>query len=158
MARLEPQTDAMELELEFGYQGCAEGGLCYMPQTRVMTVELPVATSVDPLDKEAMIAILTAPKNALVKQYKKLFSLEGVELTIREDALRAVAQKAMERKTGARGLSSILEHALLETMYDLPAMTGVKEVVVDTNVITEGAQPLYIYEDEHQLSSGSAKQ
>ncbi len=118
---------------------------------------LPIVATLEELDEEALVRILKEPKNALVKQYRKLFSLEGVDLTIREDALRAVAKKAMERKTGARGLRSILEHALLETMYELPAMTGVREVVVDVNAVTEGAQPLFIYEDEKAVSAGAAK-
>ena len=117
---------------------------------------LPIVATLEELDEEALIRILKEPKNALVKQYKKLFSLEGVDLTIREEALRAVAKKAMERKTGARGLRSILEHALLETMYELPAMTGVREVVVDVNAINDGAQPLFIYEDEQAVSAGAA--
>ncbi len=119
---------------------------------------LPIVATLEELDEEALIRILKEPKNALVKQYRKLFSLEGVDLTIREEALRAVAKKAMERKTGARGLRSILEHALLETMYELPAMTGVREVVVDVNAINDGAQPLFIYEDEKVVSASVATQ
>ena len=118
---------------------------------------LPIVATLEELDEDALVRILKEPKNALVKQYRKLFSLEGVELTIREDALRAVAKKAMERKTGARGLRSILEHALLETMYELPAMTGVREVVVDVNAVSEGAQPLFIYEDEQAVTATAAK-
>jgi len=118
---------------------------------------LPIVATLEELDEDALVRILKEPKNALVKQYNKLFSLEGVNLTIREDALRAVAKKAMERKTGARGLRSILEHALLETMYELPAMTGVREVVVDVNAVNEGAQPLYIYEDEQPVTATAAK-
>jgi ATP-dependent Clp protease ATP-binding subunit ClpX len=118
---------------------------------------LPIVATLEELDEEALVRILKEPKNALVKQYSKLFSLEGVELTIREDALRAVAAKAMDRKTGARGLRSILEHALLNTMYELPSMTGVREVVVDTNVITENAQPLFIYEDDVQVPASATK-
>jgi ATP-dependent Clp protease ATP-binding subunit ClpX len=118
---------------------------------------LPIVATLEELDEDALVRILKEPKNALVKQYRKLFSLEGVELTIREDALRAVAKKAMERKTGARGLRSILEHALLETMYELPAMTGVREVVVDVNAVSEGAQPLFIYEDEQAVTATAVK-
>ncbi len=109
---------------------------------------LPVVATLEELDEEALIRILTEPRNALVKQYQKLFKLEGVELEIRDDALQAVATKAMERKTGARGLRSILEHALLDTMYELPSLKGVKRVVVDATVIRDGAQPLYIYEED----------
>jgi len=118
---------------------------------------LPIIATLDELDEEALIRILKEPKNALVKQYAKLFALEGVDLNVREEALRAVAKKAMERKTGARGLRSILENALLDTMYELPAMTGVKEVVVDANVISDAARPLFIYEDEQQRTAGVVK-
>ena len=97
-----------------------------------------------------MITILTEPKNALIKQYSKLFELEGVELEIRDDALTAVARKAMDRKTGARGLRSILEKALLETMFELPSMKNVGKVTVDASVIKEGSQPLYVYQDEQR--------
>jgi ATP-dependent Clp protease ATP-binding subunit ClpX len=118
---------------------------------------LPIVATLEELDEESLIRILKEPKNALVKQYNKLFSLEGVDLTIREGALKAVAAKAMNRKTGARGLRSILEHALLNTMYELPSMTGVREVVVDTNVITDGTQPLFIYEDNVKVPASAAK-
>ncbi|HBE92029.1 MAG TPA: ATP-dependent Clp protease ATP-binding subunit ClpX [Gammaproteobacteria bacterium] len=118
---------------------------------------LPIVATLEELDEESLIRILKEPKNALVKQYTKLFSLEGVDLTIREGALRAVAAKAMNRKTGARGLRSILEHALLNTMYELPSMTGVREVVVDTNVITDSAQPLFIYEDDVKVPATATK-
>ncbi len=109
---------------------------------------LPVVATLEELDEEALVKILIEPKNALLKQYKVLFSLEDAELDIRPEALQAVARKAMERKTGARGLRSILENALLETMYELPSATGVKTVVVDEEVINEGRQPYYIYEND----------
>lgn len=108
---------------------------------------LPIVATLEELDEGALVQILTEPKNALVKQYNKLLKLDGVDLEIREDALKAVAQKAMKRKTGARGLRSILENALLETMYDLPSKEGVKKVIVDASTINEGARPLYIYEE-----------
>jgi len=108
---------------------------------------LPIIATLRELDEDALMTILQQPKNALVKQYQRLFQLDGVELEIREDALRAVAHKAMERKTGARGLRSILENALLETMYELPSKDNVKKVSVDASTITESARPLYIYED-----------
>jgi len=114
---------------------------------------LPVIATLRELDEDALMTILTKPKNALVKQYQRLFQLDGVELEIREDALRAVAQKAMERKTGARGLRSILENALLETMYELPSKENVCKVSVDASTITEGARPLYIYEDAENEKS-----
>jgi len=108
---------------------------------------LPVMAILDELDEAALIQILMEPKNALVKQYQKLLKLEGVDLEIREDALLAVARRAMERKTGARGLRSILERALLEVMFDLPSVENVKKVVVEANVITDGAKPIVIYSD-----------
>ncbi len=107
---------------------------------------LPVIATLEELDEDALVQILTEPKNALTKQYAKMFEMEGCELEIREDALRAVARKAMERKTGARGLRSILEHVLLEPMYDLPSMEGVEKVVIDESVITGEGEPLFIYE------------
>jgi len=109
---------------------------------------LPVIAVLDELDEKALIQILTEPKNALVKQYQRLFKLEGVELEIREDALLAVAKRAMDRKTGARGLRSILERSLLEVMFDLPSLDGVKKVVIEAGVIDEGTKPLLIYADE----------
>jgi ATP-dependent Clp protease ATP-binding subunit ClpX len=108
---------------------------------------LPVIAVLDELDERALIQILTEPKNALAKQYHKLLKLEGVELEIKEDALLAVAKRAMERKTGARGLRSILERALLEVMFDLPSTENVKKVVIESGVITEGSKPLVIYVD-----------
>jgi ATP-dependent Clp protease ATP-binding subunit ClpX len=114
---------------------------------------LPVVATLEELDEEALVTILTEPKNALVKQYQKLLKLEGVDLEVREDALRAVARKAVERKTGARGLRSILETALLETMYELPSMDGVRKAIVDASVITDGSRPLYIYEESDQAQA-----
>ena len=99
-----------------------------------------------------LVTILKEPKNALTKQYQKLFEMENVELEFRDEALKAVASKAMERKTGARGLRSILEHALLNTMYDLPSMKNIKKVVIDESTITENAEPLLIYENADQQS------
>ena len=109
---------------------------------------MPVIAVLDELDETALVQILTEPKNALVKQYQRLMRLEGVELEIRDDALAAVAKRAMERKTGARGLRSILEDALLDTMFDLPSQDNVKKVVMEANVITDSVQPLLIYEDD----------
>jgi ATP-dependent Clp protease ATP-binding subunit ClpX len=112
---------------------------------------LPVIATLEELDVEALVSILTEPKNALTKQYEKLFSMEGVEIDFREDALRAVATRAMERKTGARGLRSILENVLLETMYNIPSMENVKKVVIDESVIKGESDPLLVYESvEHQ--------
>ncbi len=105
---------------------------------------LPVVATLEDLDEAALVRILTEPRNALTKQYQKLFSMEGVELEFREDALGAVARKAIARKTGARGLRSILEHVLLDTMFDLPSLTDVSKVVVDAGTI-EGGQPLLVH-------------
>ena len=108
---------------------------------------LPVLATLEDLDEAALIMILTEPKNALVKQYKRLFEMENVELTFTDDALSAVAGKAIKRKTGARGLRSILEGVLLETMFELPTYEGVEEVVVNAEVIEGKAQPLVIYSE-----------
>jgi len=108
---------------------------------------LPVVATLDELDEDALIKILIEPKNALVKQYKKLFDMEKVNLEIREDALRAVAKKALERKTGARGLRSILEGMLLDVMYDVPSLVGVSKVVVDEQVVRGEVKPLLVYEN-----------
>ncbi|MEJ2177466.1 MAG: ATP-dependent Clp protease ATP-binding subunit ClpX [Gammaproteobacteria bacterium] len=117
---------------------------------------LPVVATLEELDEDALIRILTEPKNALTKQYQKLFKLEGVSLEFREDALRQIAIKATERKAGARGLRSIMENALLETMYELPSIEGVKKVIVDGSVITEGARPLYVYEEDEKSAAASS--
>ncbi|MEM6708193.1 MAG: AAA family ATPase, partial [Pseudomonadota bacterium] len=108
---------------------------------------LPVVATLEELDEDALIQILTEPKNSLTKQYGKLFEMESVEVDFREDALRAVAQKAMERKTGARGLRSILESVLLTTMYDLPSIESVSKVVIDESVIKGESEPMLIYEN-----------
>ncbi len=99
--------------------------------------------------------ILVEPKNALIKQYEKLFSMEGVDLEIRPAALQAVARRAITRKTGARGLRSILEAALLDIMYELPTLEGVEKVVVDENTIDEGAKPLLIYAEQQKVSGSN---
>ena len=115
---------------------------------------LPVVATLTELSEEALIQILQEPKNALTKQYQALFSLEGTELEFREEALKAIAKKAMARKTGARGLRSIVEAALLNTMYDLPSMDNVEKVVVDENVINEQSEPLLIYSKPDAQASG----
>jgi ATP-dependent Clp protease ATP-binding subunit ClpX len=109
---------------------------------------LPVVTTLDELDETALVQILTEPKNALTKQFAKLFKMEGVELEFREDALNAIAKRALARRTGARGLRSIIEHALLDTMYDLPSLKGVSKVVVDDSLIKGEGKPLLIYSDQ----------
>jgi ATP-dependent Clp protease ATP-binding subunit ClpX len=114
---------------------------------------LPVVATLDELDEDALVTILVEPRNALTKQYQKLFEMEGVDLEFRDDALRAVAQRAMQRKTGARGLRTILESVLLDTMYDLPSMTTASKVVVDEGVVTGETKPYVIYESEEVQSS-----
>jgi ATP-dependent Clp protease ATP-binding subunit ClpX len=106
---------------------------------------LPVVATLTDLDEPALVQILTAPKNALVKQYQKLFEMEDVRLSLTEDALSAIATKAIERKTGARGLRSIMETILLETMFDLPGLHGVEEVVINKDVIGNTGKPVYVY-------------
>ncbi|MEA5444567.1 ATP-dependent Clp protease ATP-binding subunit ClpX [Gammaproteobacteria bacterium AB-CW1] len=118
---------------------------------------LPVVATLEELDEEALMKILVEPKNSVVKQYRKLFDMEGVELDFREDALRATARKAMERKTGARGLRTILEGILLDTMYDLPSMENVEKVVVDEAVINGEARPYIIYRSEEKAAAGSGE-
>ncbi|GAA5646692.1 MULTISPECIES: ATP-dependent protease ATP-binding subunit ClpX [Vibrio] len=116
---------------------------------------LPVTTTLTELDEDALIQILREPKNALTKQYAALFDLEEVELEFREDALSAIAKKAMERKTGARGLRSILESVLLETMYELPSSTDVSKVVIDESVINGESEPLLIYTNSDNQAAGA---
>jgi len=108
---------------------------------------LPVIATLEDLDEEALVSILTEPKNALVKQYQRLFEMENVRLNFHEDALKAIARRAIERKTGARGLRSIMEAILLETMFDLPGLEGVEEVVISDDVVNGNARPLYIYSE-----------
>ncbi|MCZ6641744.1 MAG: ATP-dependent Clp protease ATP-binding subunit ClpX [Gammaproteobacteria bacterium] len=108
---------------------------------------LPVVATLEELDTAALVQILTEPKNSLTKQYSKLFEMEGVEVDFREDALQAIANKAMNRKTGARGLRSILEAVLLDTMFDLPSSESVSKVVIDESVINGDSQPMLMYEN-----------
>ncbi|WP_151985582.1 ATP-dependent Clp protease ATP-binding subunit ClpX [Rhizobium sp. EC-SD404] len=116
---------------------------------------LPVIATLEDLDEDALIQILSEPKNALVKQYQRLFEMEDVELTFHEDALRAIAKRAITRKTGARGLRSIMEKILLDTMFELPALDGVREVVISDDVVGGSARPLYIY-SEREEEKGNA--
>ena len=116
---------------------------------------LPVAATLDELDEAALIEILVEPKNALIKQYQKMFRMEGVELEIREAALRAIARKALARKTGARGLRSILEQVLLDVMYDLPSLANLTRVVVDESAITHDGKPLLMYADPPKVAARS---
>ncbi|MER5170438.1 MULTISPECIES: ATP-dependent Clp protease ATP-binding subunit ClpX [Thioclava] len=118
---------------------------------------LPVIATLTDLDEEALVIILTQPKNALVKQYQRLFEIEGVDLTFTEDALSAIAKRAIERKTGARGLRSILEDILLDTMFELPGMDSVNEVVVNEEAVTQtSAKPLLIYADAKKEGSSAS--
>jgi ATP-dependent Clp protease ATP-binding subunit ClpX len=116
---------------------------------------LPIVATLEELDSDALVTILTQPKNSLTKQYEKLFEMERVEVDFRKDALVAIAKKAMERKTGARGLRSILEEVLLQTMYDLPSSESVSKVVVDASVINGESEPMLMYENPDQAKAMS---
>lgn len=118
---------------------------------------LPVIATLEELSIDSLLRILNEPRNSLIKQYKKLFEMEGVELEFRDDAIREIAQKAMERKTGARGLRSILENVLLDTMYELPSLEGVHKVVVDKGVITGDSQPIMVYKETGELDSAASE-
>jgi ATP-dependent Clp protease ATP-binding subunit ClpX len=107
---------------------------------------LPIVATLDELDEAALVRILCEPKNALIKQYQKLFDMENVSLKFTDGAMVAVAKEALKRKTGARGLRSILENAMLEVMYDIPSQDRVREVVINEDVIFKGTQPIIIYE------------
>ncbi|HMY99961.1 MAG TPA: AAA family ATPase, partial [Burkholderiaceae bacterium] len=114
---------------------------------------LPVIATLGELTEDALVQILTEPKNALVKQYQRLFSMDGVDLEIRASALKAIAQKALKRKTGARGLRSIVEQALMDTMFDLPTFDGVAKVVVDEHTIDDNSKPLLVYREQAKASA-----
>jgi len=114
---------------------------------------LPVVATLGELTEDALVQILTEPKNALVKQYQKLFMMDGVELDIRPTALAAIARKALKRKTGARGLRSIMEQALIDTMFELPLLDGVAQVVIDEHIIEENAKPLLVYREQAKASA-----
>jgi len=118
---------------------------------------LPVTATLDDLDETALITILTEPKNALTKQYARLFDIEGVKLTFQDDALREIAKRAIERNTGARGLRSILELILLDTMFDLPGMEGVEEVVVKGENVTNGTAPMLVFSDKKKVKDKEKK-
>ena len=117
---------------------------------------LPVIATLDDLDEKALKEILTTPKNALVKQYQRLFEMEDVRLSFSDGAMDAIAKKAIERKTGARGLRSIMESILLDTMFELPSLEGVEEIVTNREVVEGRAKPLYIYADRHDDLETSA--
>jgi ATP-dependent Clp protease ATP-binding subunit ClpX len=116
---------------------------------------LPVVATLEDLDEDALITILTKPKNALVKQYQRLFDMEETQLTFTDDALSAIAKKAIERKTGARGLRSILEAILLDTMFELPGMDDVTEIVVNEESVDAENKPLMIYGDQKKEEAAS---
>ncbi|GAB5445540.1 ATP-dependent Clp protease ATP-binding subunit ClpX [Gymnodinialimonas sp.] len=117
---------------------------------------LPVIATLEDLDEDALVTILTGPKNALVKQYQRLFELEDVKLTFTDDAMSAIAKRAIARKTGARGLRSIMEDILLDTMFDMPGSEGIEEVVVNEEAVTSDTQPLMIYADRKTEEPASA--
>ena len=117
---------------------------------------VPVLATLEDLDEEALVRILVEPKNALVKQYQRLFEMEDVHLTFAEDALRSIAKRAIERKTGARGLRSIMEGILLDTMFDLPGLESVEEAVISGEVVDGEASPLLIYGDRTEEVETSA--
>lgn len=116
---------------------------------------LPVVATLDELDEAALIQILVEPKNALIKQYKHLFEMEGAELEFREDSLSAIARKSMERKSGARGLRTIVENVLLDTMYELPSSDNISKVVIDEGVINGKSDPILVYEPEVKRAAAS---
>jgi ATP-dependent Clp protease ATP-binding subunit ClpX len=118
---------------------------------------LPVIATLDELDKAALIQILTEPRNALTKQYSRLFEMEGVQIDFRPDALDAVAERALARKTGARGLRSIMESVLLDTMYKIPSEEHVAKVVVDESVIKGESEPLLVYESIEKPAKAAAE-
>ncbi len=114
---------------------------------------LPVIATLAPLNESALTDILTRPKNAVIKQYQKLFSFENVDLKFTDAALKAIAQEALKRKTGARGLRGVIESSMLDVMFDIPGMTNVKEVVIDDKVIREGSQPMMVYYTDEEMKS-----
>jgi len=118
---------------------------------------LPVIATLEELDLDALINILVEPKNSLVRQYGMLFEMEGVELDIRRDALEAIAEKALERKTGARGLRSIIENVLLDTMYSIPSMDNVGKVVIDSSVIRGEVEPMMVYENVEKKKKAASE-
>jgi ATP-dependent Clp protease ATP-binding subunit ClpX len=117
---------------------------------------LPAIATLESLDEDALMSILVEPKNALTKQFAKLFAMEGVELEFRPNALKLIAKRALERKTGARGLRSILEHSLLDIMYDIPNLSNLSKVVVDEGVIKDGNAPILIYQDQAKVADSAS--
>ncbi len=117
---------------------------------------LPVVATLEELDEKALVQILTEPRNALTKQYKRLFEMEGAELEFREESLYAIAKKSMQRKTGARGLRTIVESVLLDTMYELPSANNIRKVIIDEAVIEGDSEPYLVYENEKKLASSDS--
>ena len=117
---------------------------------------LPVIATLTDLDEEALVTILTQPKNALVKQYQRLFEIEDTKLTFTDDALKAIAKRAIERKTGARGLRSIMEDILLDSMFELPGMDDISEIVVNEEAVNNGAKPLIVHAEIKEKKPASA--
>ena len=113
---------------------------------------LPIIATLTDLDEAALISILTEPKNALVKQYSKLFEMEGIRLRFSDDAMKAIAQRAIKRKTGALGLRAIMESILLDLMYDLPSMQNVEEVIINADVVDNGSAPVIVHTDPKRES------
>jgi ATP-dependent Clp protease ATP-binding subunit ClpX len=144
------ERDAGELLLEVEPEDLIKFGL--IPE---LIGRLPVVATLGKLDEDVLVTILIEPKNALVKQYQRLFMMEGVELEIRPAALHAVARKAIKRKTGARGLRSIIEQALLEVMYELPSLKGVTKVILDENAISGDGKPLLIYQESPKVAGSN---
>src|SRR3546814_1081899 len=128
------------------------------PYTTLFRSRLPVIATLHDLDVEALVKILQEPKNALAKQYRKLFELEDVELTFTDDALRAIAERAIGRKTGARGLRPIVEGILLDTMFDLPDMDGVTEIVIDKDAVEGRKDPVRVVERRAQQGGKEQEQ
>ena len=118
---------------------------------------LPVVATLENLDEDALITILTQPKNALTKQYARLFEMEGAKLTFKEDSLAAIAKKAIDRKTGARGLRSIIENLMLDTMYELPDMENVEEVIICAETVDSDKEPVFVFADKKKKKAPKAK-
>jgi ATP-dependent Clp protease ATP-binding subunit ClpX len=153
--------------LGFGAEQSSKGGMelgdvlaCIQPEDLIkyglipeFVGRLPVIATLHELQEEALMKILTEPKNALLKQYKRLFEMDGVRLSFTDDAMRAIAAAALERNTGARGLRAILEESMLDIMYEIPGLQNAKEVVINEEVVVSGGQPIIVYDKEEELSA-----
>lgn len=117
---------------------------------------LPVVVALEELDEKALLNVLSEPKNAIIKQFRKLFAFEGVELKFTDGAMRAVVKEAIERKTGARGLRAILEGSMLEMMYEIPGTTGLKEVIITEEAILKKGEPILVYKPDHDAVKAEA--